>query len=66
MSEALRRVEKTLTAHRRAQQRERESLAALHDAIRDAVEAGERQVDIVRITGYSRERIRLLTTPPKR
>ncbi|GAA0530814.1 hypothetical protein GCM10010172_09390 [Paractinoplanes ferrugineus] len=32
--------------------------AELADAIRDADEAGMRQVDIVAATGYSRERVR--------
>ena len=53
------KVERALRAYRRAEQtldRRRQELA---DAIAEAiVERGVRQVDVVRITGYTREHIR--------
>jgi hypothetical protein len=50
------RLEAAARAHKRAQTKAGEARTALAEAIIDAV----RQVDIARITGYTRENIRLM------
>ena len=54
------RLEAAARAHKRAQAKAGEARAALATAIIDAVRDGVRQVDIARITGYTRENIRLM------
>lgn len=54
------RLEAAARAHKRAQAKADETRTALADAIVEAVRDGVRQVDIVRVTGYTRENIRLL------
>ncbi|TKG67039.1 hypothetical protein [Prauserella endophytica] len=52
---------RTLAAHARRQKtkaRDEEAIAALHQAIVDDLDDGIPQVELVRITGYTRERIR--------
>ncbi len=51
-------VDKAIADHRRAEQRLQVTRDALHEAIRGALGSGEKQVDLVRRTGYSREYIR--------
>jgi hypothetical protein len=51
-------IKAALAAHRRATKRADETLAALHAAIADAARQGVRQGELVKITGYTRERIR--------
>ncbi|MBP2520898.1 MAG: hypothetical protein OJJ55_10170 [Rhodococcus sp.] len=51
-------VGQALAQHRRAEQRLQATRDALHEAIRVALGSGEKQVDLVRRTGYSREYIR--------
>ncbi|TSD40511.1 hypothetical protein FFI94_033030 [Rhodococcus sp. KBS0724] len=51
-------VVKALAEQRRAEQRLQATRDALHEAIRAALGSGEKQVDLVRRTGYSREYIR--------
>lgn len=59
-----RRLAAAAKAHQKAQARADDTREQLHAAILAAVDAGMRQVDIVRITGYTRERIRLLVRRP--
>lgn len=47
-------------AHQRAQKRAEETHARLLAAMRTAAEAGAKQVEIVRETGYTREHVRRL------
>jgi len=47
-----------VAAHRRAARHAEQTLAALHAAIAEAASQGVRQTDLVKITGYTRERIR--------
>ncbi|WP_182263236.1 hypothetical protein [Rhodococcus sp. UFZ-B548] len=51
-------VDKALAEHRRAEQRLQATRDTLHEAIRAALGHGEKQVELVRRTGYSREYIR--------
>jgi hypothetical protein len=51
-------VTEALNEYREAEQVAADKLAALHDAIIGALRSGVRQADLVRLTGYSRERIR--------
>lgn len=57
-------LDRAIRKHTRAQEAEREALKELHAAIRAEMNAraGERgaQADIVKRTGYTRERIRQL------
>lgn len=53
-------------AYRRAQKTADDRRDALHLGILESVEAGVRQVEIVRITGYTRERIRQLVDAARR
>lgn len=46
--------------YRRDQARAEASRAELHAAIVAALEGGARQVDVARVTGYTRERLRQL------
>jgi hypothetical protein len=46
-----------VAAHRRAAKRAEQTLA-LHAAIAEAASQGVRQTDLVKMTGYTRERIR--------
>ncbi len=61
MDESLDRVSKAMHAYRRAERRTEDTRTLLHAAIIDALRAGARQVDIVRLTGYTRERIRQIS-----
>jgi hypothetical protein len=56
-------LERAAKAFRRAEQALEQRRAELADAIRAADEAGTKQVDIVRITGYTRETVRRLVKP---
>jgi hypothetical protein len=51
-------IKAAVSAHRRAARRAEQTLAALHAAIAEAASQGVRQTDLVKITGYTRERIR--------
>lgn len=51
-------IDKAVAAVKRADQRLHAARSALRDAIREALAGGERQVDIARRTGYTREYIR--------
>lgn len=50
-----------MAAYRAAQADLSEARARFHDAIRAALLAGVRQVDLVRVTGLTRERIRQIS-----
>ncbi len=52
------RLEAAAKAYRRAEKRADETRAELYAAITEADAAGVPQVDIVRATGYTRERVR--------
>jgi hypothetical protein len=66
MSDDLTDVRKALHEHRRDERRASESLAALHAAIVAALSRGVRQGEIVRTTGYTRERIRQISIAARR
>jgi Arc/MetJ family transcription regulator len=51
-------LDEALAAHARAQQVLQTTREALHAAIRDALRNGDRQIDLVHKTGYTREHIR--------
>ena len=51
-------IKAAVAAHRRAAKRAEQTLAALHAAIAEAASQGVRQTELVKITGYTRERIR--------
>jgi hypothetical protein len=55
-------VAAALRAHRRAEAREERTLAELHAAIVAALKSGSRgrQAELVKLTGYTRERLRQL------
>lgn len=55
---AQKRLETIAKAHAKAQDRANQTRAELHAAILAAIDDGVRQVDIARVTGYTRERIR--------
>ncbi|OLB78815.1 MAG: hypothetical protein AUI14_12110 [Actinobacteria bacterium 13_2_20CM_2_71_6] len=58
---AVQRAEETATARLKAARDARaEARHRLAEAIVDAAREGTRQVDIIRITGYSRERVRTI------
>lgn len=48
-------------AHRKATEKAEQTRAALHAAILAALAQGVTQADVVRATGYTRERIRQIT-----
>ena len=54
-------VRTALTTYRRASKRAEDALADLHAAIAQAAEQGVRQNELVKITGYTRERIRQIS-----
>ncbi|MEU2004580.1 hypothetical protein ACH47B_26620 [Rhodococcus sp. NPDC019627] len=54
-------LDEALAAHTRAQQLVQTTREALHVAIRDALRDGEKQIDLVRKTGYTREHIRRIS-----
>lgn len=47
-----------MRAHNAAQANAERTLAAVYDAVRAAAAAGVMQVELVRLTGYTREHIR--------
>ena len=51
-------LDEAIAAHARAQQLVQTTREALHIAIRDALRNGEKQIDLVHKTGYTREHIR--------
>lgn len=51
---------------RKATRQRDQALAELHAAIAAAIEAGERQVDLVNQTNYTREHIRRIVAAAKR
>lgn len=55
---AVEELAKLAAAVQRDTARAEKNRAALHDAIRRALAAGQKQADIARVTGYSRERLR--------
>ena len=57
---AAERVIIALRARKRAEKRHDDALAELHAAIIAGLDAGMKQAEIVRLTGYHRERIRQL------
>ncbi|HEX3812392.1 MAG TPA: hypothetical protein VHX59_06075 [Mycobacteriales bacterium] len=60
MDDTLERVSRAVHAFRTAERRAEDTRRLLHAAIVEALHAGVRQVDLVRVTGYTRERIRQL------
>lgn len=58
-------VTKALAAHQRAEKRVDETRAALHAAIAKASAADVKQSELVRLTGYTRERIRQIVIAAK-
>ena len=54
-------LDEALAAHARAQQLVQATREALHAAIRDALRNGEKQIDLVHKTGYTREHIRRIS-----
>lgn len=57
-------LERAAKAFRRAEAALEQRRAELAEAIRAAAEGGTKQVDIVRITGYTRETVRRLVSKP--
>jgi hypothetical protein len=57
-------VRDALTAYQLAKERAEDTLAALHAAIAEAAGQGVRQNELVKITGYTRERIRQISRQP--
>lgn len=57
---AAERVITALRNRKRAEKRHEDALAELHAAIVAALDAGMKQAELVRLTGYHRERIRQL------
>ena len=51
-------IRAAVAAHRRAARRAEQTRATLHAVIAEAASQGVRQTDLVKITGYTRERIR--------
>jgi hypothetical protein len=60
------RLEAAAKAYRRAEKRADETRGELYAAIVEADKAGVSQVDIVRATGYTRERVRQIVRAAKR
>jgi hypothetical protein len=58
-------VAKALAAHKRAETRAEQTRALLYMAIAEASDAGVRQADLVRVTGYTREHIRQIVKAAK-
>ncbi|HLQ53032.1 MAG TPA: hypothetical protein VK162_02040 [Streptosporangiaceae bacterium] len=56
-------VKSAVATYRRASKRAEEARAALHAAIAEAAGHGVRQNELVKITGYTRERIRQICRP---
>lgn len=54
-------LDEALAAHARAQQLVQIAREALHVAIRNALHNGEKQIDLVHKTGYTREHIRRIS-----
>lgn len=54
-------LDEALAAHTRAQQLVQTTREALHVAIRNALKNGEKQIDLVHKTGYTREHIRRIS-----
>jgi hypothetical protein len=54
-------VRDAATAYQLAKERADDALAALHAAIAEAAAQGVRQNELVKITGYTRERIRQIS-----
>lgn len=59
------KLEAAAKAFRRAESRANEARAQLMKAITEAADSGVPQVEIVRITGYTRERIRQIVAKAK-
>jgi hypothetical protein len=57
-------VRNAVTAYQLAKERAEDALAALHAAIAKAAVQGVRQNELVKITGYTRERIRQISKRP--
>jgi Zn-dependent M32 family carboxypeptidase len=58
--ETSQRLTDAVSRHREAREAEEEARRELYAAILDSIDQGARQVDIVRVTGYTREHIRQL------
>lgn len=58
--QAMTELKAAARVHQRAQKRAEEAHARLVEVMREASDAGVRQVDIVRETGYTREHVRRL------
>jgi hypothetical protein len=54
-------VRDAVTAYQLAKERADDALAALHAAIAEAAAQGVKQNELVKITGYTRERIRQIS-----
>ncbi|WP_377454547.1 hypothetical protein [Rhodococcoides fascians] len=54
-------LDEAIAAHTRAQQLVQTTREALHVAIRDALRTGQKQVDLVHKTGYTREHLRRIS-----
>ena len=56
-------IQAAVRRHRSAQKRLDESQRHLRETLRAAKEAGVKQVELVRLTGYTREHVRRLLLP---
>lgn len=60
---AVSEVKTAVRRHKSAQKRLDDAHQALRDTLRAARDAGVRQVDLVELTGYTREHVRRLLLP---
>jgi len=58
-------VQAAVRRHRAAQKRLDDAHQHLRDVLRVARDAGVKQVDLVKATGYTREHVRRLLLPPE-
>lgn len=61
--QAMTEVRAAVRRHKAAQKRLDDTHQALRDTLRAAREAGVKQVDLVTLTGYTREHVRRLLLP---
>lgn len=64
--QAMKDVQAAVRRHRAAQKRLDDAHQHLREVLRAARDAGVKQVDLVKATGYTREHVRRLLLPPKR
>lgn len=63
--QAVSEVKAAVRRHKAAQKRLDEAHQHLRETLRTAADAGVRQVDLVALTGYTREHVRRLLLPDK-